>query len=127
MGYQRAGFYSYDFLDNAGTPSAETIIPEYQDLKVGDRVPLDRRGGVIVRVLERNRFLLLATESKFLTWTWDLREAGAGRTRLVSRVRAWITHPEPKFIWEVFEIWMMRRCLLGIKRRAESMASEEPA
>ena len=40
MGYRRAGFYSYDRLDNDGIPSADQIISEYQSLKVGDRVPM---------------------------------------------------------------------------------------
>jgi hypothetical protein len=36
MGYQRGGLYNFDHLDNGGKPSADRIIPEYQDLKVGD-------------------------------------------------------------------------------------------
>ena len=32
MGCDRAGWYSWDRLDNAGRPSAEHIIPEWQTL-----------------------------------------------------------------------------------------------
>ena len=32
IGYGRAGWYSYDLLDNLGRPSAERIIPELQQL-----------------------------------------------------------------------------------------------
>ena len=32
IGYRRAGFYSYDRLDNDGVPSADRILPEYQGL-----------------------------------------------------------------------------------------------
>ncbi len=39
MGCDRAGFYSYDRLDNAGRPSAEHILPEFQDTRVGDVLP----------------------------------------------------------------------------------------
>lgn len=39
-GYKRAGMYCYDWFDNDGIPSAESIIPEYQNLKVGDLMPL---------------------------------------------------------------------------------------
>lgn len=41
MGDRRAGWYSYDFLDNHGRPSAEKIIPEFQHLAVGDRISRD--------------------------------------------------------------------------------------
>jgi hypothetical protein len=35
-GYRRAGFYSYDLLDNLGRPSANTVLPEWQHPRVGD-------------------------------------------------------------------------------------------
>lgn len=124
IGYKRAGFYSYDSIDNAGIPSAELIIPEFQDVKVGDHIPLDRAGGVIVRVLEPNRLLVMATESGFLTWAWDLREAGPQQTRVVTRVRARLGDAQMKFVWDSFEFFMMRKCLLGIKRRAESSSHQ---
>jgi hypothetical protein len=36
MGYRRAGFYTYDLVDNAGYPSAERILEEHQTFAVGD-------------------------------------------------------------------------------------------
>ncbi len=42
FGYKRAGMYCYDWFDNNGIPSAESIIPEYQNLKVGDLIPCER-------------------------------------------------------------------------------------
>src|ERR1700692_1774031 len=38
MGCDRAGWYSWDRLDNAGRPSAEQIHPEWQTIAVGDRL-----------------------------------------------------------------------------------------
>ena len=38
MGCDRAGWYSWDWLDNARRHSAEQIIPEWQDLAEGDRL-----------------------------------------------------------------------------------------
>jgi proline iminopeptidase len=35
MGCDRAGWYSWDRLDNAGHPSADRIVPEWQDLRAG--------------------------------------------------------------------------------------------
>ena len=40
LGYRRGGFYTYDQVDNAGEPSADSIIEEYQHLKVGDEIPM---------------------------------------------------------------------------------------
>ena len=37
IGMTRAGWYSYDLLDNLGRPSARRILPQFQNLmKVGD-------------------------------------------------------------------------------------------
>jgi hypothetical protein len=119
IGYKRAGFYSYDSIDNAGIPSAERIIPELQEVTVGDRIPLDRAGGVIVRALEPNRLYVMAAESGFLTWAWELHELGPRQTRVVTRVRAELGDAQMKFVWNSFEFFMMRKCLLGIKQRAE--------
>ena len=38
MGCDRAGWYSWDRLDDSGVPSAERIHPEWQELAVGDRL-----------------------------------------------------------------------------------------
>src|SRR5919201_6031965 len=42
MGYRRAGFYTYALLDNAGYESAARVVPEYQDPKVGDWMPMSK-------------------------------------------------------------------------------------
>ena len=44
MGCDRAGWYSYDRLDNAGRPSAETVVPEWQNIKMGDRLTAGSSG-----------------------------------------------------------------------------------
>jgi hypothetical protein len=43
IGYGRAGWYSYDRLDNRGRHSAERIEPRWQRLRVGDPVPMSAR------------------------------------------------------------------------------------
>jgi len=44
MGYGRAGFYGYDVIENLGSESgiysADRILPEFQNFKVGDEIPL---------------------------------------------------------------------------------------
>ena len=39
MGAGRAGWYSYDWVDNDGMPSATGIIPELQHIAPGDIMP----------------------------------------------------------------------------------------
>jgi hypothetical protein len=62
LGCQRGGWYSYDLLDNGGTPSTEQIIPELQHLKVGDLVAAVPNGsfGFPVADLRENEYLSLA-------------------------------------------------------------------
>ena len=46
MGSGRAGAYTYDWLENLfglDMHSADRIVPEFQDLKVGDRLPVGER------------------------------------------------------------------------------------
>ena len=58
MGYGRAGWYSWDQLD-MNMPSADRIIPELQQLAVGDTMPTHPGGGFEVRILEPERALVL--------------------------------------------------------------------
>jgi len=39
MGAGRGGWYSYDFIDNGGNPSAISILPKYQEVACGDVFP----------------------------------------------------------------------------------------
>lgn len=126
MGMGRAGFYNFDKLDNLGKPSAEDIIPEYQVLNIGDLIlPL-------LQVVEIDslksmlwRFLEGAGGWENATWSWGLYETFDGKTRLVSRLRQKYNSNSllEKVMFgfqEVTEIFMMRTCLLGIKKRVES-------
>ena len=38
MGSDRAGFYSFDRLDNGGRPSSERLHPHWQNLRQGGRI-----------------------------------------------------------------------------------------
>ena len=44
MGFDRAGFYGYDIIEGIGSKSgirsAELIVPEFQHITVGDKVPI---------------------------------------------------------------------------------------
>jgi hypothetical protein len=129
IGFGRAGWYSYDFLDNLGHRSAERIVSELQHTEVGDLVPLGpgKDAGMRVKAFEPNRWILWWDERKQLTtWAWSLDPMPEGGTRMVTRVRSrssW--HHPATAIWliltEVADFPMMRKCMLGIKRRAEAL------
>ena len=123
IGYRRAGFYSYDLLDNDGIPSSERILPEYQTLKVDDLIPLSKTADVRVTELDPPRFMVLVFEVEGTwsdaTWVWGLYPEDASHTRLVTRLRADARGVRSRVFLDLGEIIMMRKCMLGIKRRAE--------
>ncbi len=133
MGYKRAGFYSYDKLDNDGIPSANHIIPEYQNLKVGDLIPLSASSNAEVAELLPNRSMVWVFQDcgpwSNNTWAWELYQTDEAHTRMLTRLRVSLDDYNIiiKTKLELLEIIMMRKCMLGIKQRAESMAvSDNP-
>lgn len=129
IGYRRAGWYSYDWIDNLGIPSAERILPDSQHVEVGDLVPMGPGGfGVWVKAFEPNRFMLWGDTDGELTWVWGLYPIDETQTRLITRVRLRYNWTSPAIIFylalDVGDIIMMRKCMLGIKRRAESLATQ---
>ncbi len=62
------------------------------------------------------------------TWAWGLYEDDSQHTRLVSRLRVAYKWARPSIVpmllIDAVELVMMRKCLLGIKRRAEKLARE---
>jgi len=128
IGYRKAGFYSHDWLDNDRIPSAEKILPEFQDLRVGDTIPLSRGVDARVEILVPNEFLLLVVkdgtgEHETWTWAWGLYSTNLSSTRLITRLRVEPDSRLSVLTLDAFEIVMMRKCLLGIKRRVEAGSS----
>lgn len=121
IGYKKAGFYSYDRLDNDGIPSAEHIIPEYQNLAIGDSIRLDKNSYINLSVLEANRFMVLVFHDDVFTWAWGLYIEDENHTRLITRLRWYTDNLSYRILLDTFEIVMMRKHMLGIKRRAEAM------
>jgi hypothetical protein len=129
IGSGRAGWYSYDRIDNGGVPSAQTIAPEIQPLTVGDFVPMvvGEQVGVWVRELEPNRRMLWWDRKGEFTWEWVLDPIDDRSTRLISRIRE--TYPpllSPRMLYAIVastgDIVMTRKQLRGIKARAERLA-----
>ncbi len=132
MGYQRGGLYSYDWLDRLfgylDRPSANRILPECQQLTVGDEIPVGRGGGFPVTAIEPYRALVLGGNGDGAQWVWQfgLYPLDEKRTRLVSRnsVRVSFTLGSWLFmrVIEPAAFLMTRRMLLGLKRRAEALS-----
>jgi hypothetical protein len=103
MGCDRAGFYSFDRLDNGGRASADVIHTEWQDLREGDRVASHPDGShwfdvalvVPERALVLRASVTVPAARNFdpaqglpraysdSTWGFFLRPTGEGHTRLV--------------------------------------------
>jgi len=127
VGFGRAGFYSYDLLDNLGRYSSDQILPEWQQLDVGDLTapmanPPTPATSFTVAVM-RAPFLLVWTKPDS-TWSWSLRRLPEGGTRLVTRLRQrYRLVPSvvvTVILAELGDFPMMRKMLMGIKRRAEA-------
>jgi len=134
IGYQRGGLYSYDWLDRLfgflDRPSATRILPEFQHLAVGDRIPLGRGPSWPVAVLDPRRALVLDMRNMSgFDWVWQfgLYPIDERRMRLVSRSQV---HPLGVASWLVSVLAiepsgfiMTRRMLLGLKERAEALGA----
>ena len=127
----RAGWYSYDWLDNGRRPSADRVIPELQHPVVGTTFPAlpGVTEGFTLDAIEPERRLTLifaATDgTPDVTWTFVLSEIAAGRTRLLVRVRGgpgYRLYGLPlvltKFVIRIVHFIMQRKQLLGIVDRA---------
>ena len=121
IGYQRAGFYSYDRLDNDGIHSSDTILPEFQGLQVGSSIPMTKDISATVIELDPPRSMVMDFQP--WVWAWGLEESEPGHTRLVTRVSYHTERIITNLLVEAFEIFMMRKCLIEIKKRVESQAS----
>jgi hypothetical protein len=125
-GYGRAGFYSYDLLDNLGRPSAKTILPEWQHIGVGDTAapmanPPTPQTSFLAALVEPPAVLVWSKPDS--SWAWSLTALPGGRTRLLTRLRQrYRLTPAAAltvFLAEFGDFPMMRKMLLGIKQRAE--------
>jgi hypothetical protein len=136
LGYRRAGFYTYDLVDNAGIPSATRIVEEYQHLGIGDLVPMFHESHGLAIAYEVDSFAPAewmlwvhrphGGEAPDSTWSWRLTRLTGGRTRLVTRMKQdyrWATPRLALFnlvLMEFGDFAMERRMLKGIRARAES-------
>jgi hypothetical protein len=145
MGWGRAGWYTYRWVDRllfpANGPSANQLLPEHQQLQVGDQIPdgpPDADCWFTVEQLEPNRLLVLRSTRHLPAswrqrglamdwiWSWHLHEPSPGRTRLVQRNRMRL---DPWWFERAFlativpaDFVMARSHLRGLQRRTEAPA-----
>jgi hypothetical protein len=131
MGYRRGGLYSYDWLDRVfgvlDRPSANEVLPAFQQLAVGDKIRLGPREELTVAALDEKRALALGYSAHGFEWVWQfgLYPLDEYRTRLVTRgterfvntFSAWVFMR----VMEPAAFVMTRRMLLGVKQRAEAL------
>ncbi len=125
IGSGRAGWYSLDWIDNGGKESSWDILPEFQKIENDYFVPFtpDQKNGMWVHEFKTPEYILWRDKKGKATWLWQLSETTPGQTRLLTRLR---TEYDFSFPWVIYyilydlgDIIMMRKCMLGIKARAE--------
>jgi len=130
IGSRRGGLYSYDWLDRLfgflDRPSASRILPEFQQLAVGDRIEWGREY-LTVAALEPNRALVLSYNGHGMEWVWQfgLYPLDGQHTRLVSRGSERM--PNTAMFWLFMRVMepasfvMTSKMLLNVKNRAERL------
>jgi hypothetical protein len=137
MGFGRAGWYSYDWLDNLGRKSATRVHEEWQHVNTGDAVPAGPTSFRAAIVNSPQHFVLEVKNGKkkiprlHFTLAYELRPSPEG-TRLVTRMRSHINVPGGKMIERLIlgpgDGIMLRRQLLTLAARVTLTAtsSQQP-
>lgn len=150
MGVDRAGWYSWDWLDNWRRPSAKSIQPQWQQLTVGQHLSSHPAGKFWFQVaaLEPERFLALRAAftrdgrpydpagprpASFTDslWAFQLKESPGGRTRLVVSTYGaakprWLAALSSSLFWEPAHWIMQARQFTNLKRRVEGRVLTQP-
>ena len=131
MGFGRAGWYSYDLIDNLGRASARRIDPDWQVTRVGDRVPGGPVDFTAAVVDPPHAFVLSLLGQRLAGHRIDFTLAhvlsptpcATGEpsvSRLVCRARAKIHGPARRLVVPALCLGdgiMVRRQLLGLRER----------
>ena len=112
MGNGRAGWYSYDWLDNLGKKSFEYIEPSLQNIEKGLKIPL-----FTFDDFSENHFLTLkVSDSANMTYLLEDHEEGC---KLLARVRV----KGPKWLLSLSlgpaHVFMQNKQFAELKKRCE--------
>lgn len=147
MGYKRAGFYNLDLVMRLmgqadyvdGHHSANRIVPELQELKVGDTLAIHSGAQYTVRAVEPQKMILLLARVDFQTnayfeltepmpeeflnnsWVITLEPLDPETTRLISRQRYDVRGGFGTLLYLIEPGAFLQESgmLKGIKKRAE--------
>jgi hypothetical protein len=130
MGVGRGGAYTYDWIERLfglDIHNADRIVPELQDLSVGDVIPMRPNDpGMRVEVLEPERAMSVRSEDGAWVWSFALAPHNDS-TRLISRNRARVRGARERLgmaAMEVGSLVMERMMLRTIKQRAETLEAQ---
>ncbi|MHB8233164.1 MAG: SRPBCC family protein [Solirubrobacteraceae bacterium] len=128
----RGGAYTYDWIENLlglNMHSTDRVLDEFQHPQVGDSIGLGANQ-MTLQLVEPERVLAWRSQDGNWVWTFVLREQGDS-TRLISRNRFRLPTLAARLgmlPMEPASLVMERKMLLGIKQRAERLATlREPA
>jgi hypothetical protein len=134
IGQGRGGFYSYDTLENlagAHIHSAAAVVPEWQEVRIGDVVRLHPQLALEVAFVDPPHAFVVRSAATTpnaspppydFTWAFVLKATPDGGTRLVVRERYHYTSRTAALVAEpvaVASFVMTQRMLRGIRARAE--------
>jgi hypothetical protein len=129
MGYGRAGFYGYDLIENPGggsaMRSAHTILPQFQNPRPGDILPLSVAASLVYGPIEPNHHVvwLGRDDPPAGVFIWQLVPVDESHTRLISRIRWRYLRTPFGFVLGVFTEFAdhvaVRAILGGVRDRAE--------
>lgn len=124
----RGGAYTYDWIENLlglDMHSAWRVLQEFQHPKIGDGFGLGANR-MSYAIVDPERVLAIRSVDGNWVWTFVLDEQ-EGETRLISRNRFRLPKLRDRLgmiPMEPGSLVMERKMLLGIKERAERLASE---
>ncbi len=125
----RGGAYTYDWIENLlglNMHSADQVLEEFQHPRIGDTIGFGSNRMRIER-LEPDRVLAWRSEDGNWVWSFILSERD-GVTRLISRNRFRLRTLPARIgmlPMEPASLLLERRMLMGIRERAERLASTE--
>jgi len=100
MGAGRAGWYSWDFIDNGGVRSTRSILAEHQNTEVGQVFPAipGVEDAFVLHALDPGKDLVLCVPSPsggfLVSWEFMIEPMTGNATRLLVRARVadtWLT------------------------------------
>ena len=107
--------------------SVDSVLPEFQNPQIGDTIGF---GSNRMRLERCESEHVLAWRSQDGNWVWTfVLEERDGKTRLISRNRFRLPTLAARIVMLAMEpgsLVMERKMLLGIKQRAERLASATP-